>query len=889
MGFSLHPYTLLRRTLLLALAVFAVVPAVAQQRGHAIFKRADRKVAASGYGLLTTARAVPMTLDVETFKGFAASNIELPGVPVTAEKSVDLELQEFSVLDKDSKLTYTDEFGRHPVEDLSVRTYRGKVAGEAGSDVFMAIADHTVVGLITTGGVVYQIVTDFEADKRAGELAAVAFPTADLPDQKFACGIKDLPFSKEDQELVHNGENGLMSSAACPTVLYSVLGAFDADYEFYVDFTTDPDAGGIEGALSYMVTLVSGMSNIYERDGQFQIVISSMNVWTSQADPYTESALMPIALDEAKGIWNGAPYAQIERGFAQVMSGKNWSGIIGIANGFDLICDRSESITFQLIKNWDPIGSIAVIAHELGHLTGLRHTHSCTWNPHIDECAAAESGNCFAGTSLTEGTIMSYCKQKLMKIHGRQIGFLRTKVQTWGECSGAARKLEISKTLLSYPVTDINVPIDSVFSYFFINRSVTPVTVSRMTLEGDVDDQFEIIEPTTPFVVGVCDSVGLRLKFKAEIDTTHRARLYIYHDGLNVHNPANAQYFVVDVEAHAKNDVPILGFRTQSTAEGYGIINFGNLKVDAVVDTNLIGDKSLFLNIGRAALHVDSSAIIGPDRNEFELTEGSAPFVLSPVDAPGNTRRASIRFNPQVPGDKEAWLKVWSNSFNSPTDSIKLTARVRPGPVLDLKVPNFSINFGDVLAEKNGIDTSFDDFFYNNGTDTLTINAGVTGPDAHLFVGEAFWFDELAPGEGLPLALTFFAQDSVPWGWKNAMIIIASNTPRGLDTIQVTAKLVGSAAAPDDKEIESAIFMIVPNPSAGDADIFIAPRSGELGMEYTFRILDTEGKEVRRETGRYTATGIRTSIRKGDLPSGVYYISVTTDKGMRSHAVTITR
>lgn len=878
MSLSVHPYSAARRVLLLAISALAVISvAEAQHRRHELMTRVDRKVQGSGYGLLTTARTTTLTVDTKAFAEVATSNLLLAGVPLSPERSVDLDLTEFSVLDAESIVTYSDDHGRHPIEKLSVRTYRGTVTGESGSEVFLAIADQSVVGLITTEGKTYQIATDFSAPKRAGQLAAVAFPTSDLPDQKFTCGVKDQPFSKEELESFH--EAGLQSASECPTLLYAVRGAFDADYEFYQEWLgTDPSGqpnGGIEGAASYMISLISGMSQIFERDARFQIVIASMNIWTSSSDPYNETSFMPIALDEAEGIWASQ---QTPRGFTQIMSAKDWNGIIGIANGFDLICNQTESITFQLVKKWDPIGSIAVLAHELGHLTGLRHTHSCTWNPHIDECAAAESGSCFAGTTLTEGTIMSYCKQKLMKIHERQIPFLRNRVNGWSSCTADARKLEIARTLLHFPVVDINNPLDSVFEYFFVNRSRGPVEVSRMVLQGDIYNQFEVLAPETPFTVGSCDSIGLRLKFKAERDTTHRARLHIFHDGLNV-NWGRDQQFVVDVEAFAKNDQPAFGF----LAQGDGRVNFGTVKVDATIDSVFKSPKELFINIGRAVLRADSTAIVGPDREEFELLEGAAPFALEPFQK----RRATIRFTPKTHGEKKAWLVVWSNSPDNPIDSLELTATVLRGPVLDLKIGDLVIDFGEVVPRRT-YDTSFDNFFYNNGTEDLSINAGVAGEHAELFPGTQ-WLEELPPGEGMPMSLSFFAPEDEELGWKTALLIIASNTPKELDTVRVSAKLVAPASAPGAVAGETAMFMIIPNPTPGQADIMIAPAAGELGRDYTFTITDGTGKELRRETGRFTSAGIRTSIQAGDLPSGVYRVSVATSRGLRSHSITITR
>jgi hypothetical protein len=57
--------------------------------------------------------------------------------------------------------------------------------------------------------------------------------------------------------------------------------------------------------------------------------------------------------------------------------------------------------------------SVMVVAHELGHLFGARHTHSCSWNGNntaIDGCAGFVEGECpNPGNPAGGGTIMSYC------------------------------------------------------------------------------------------------------------------------------------------------------------------------------------------------------------------------------------------------------------------------------------------------------------------------------------------------------------------------------------------------------------------------------------------------------------------------------------------------
>jgi hypothetical protein len=57
--------------------------------------------------------------------------------------------------------------------------------------------------------------------------------------------------------------------------------------------------------------------------------------------------------------------------------------------------------------------NIQVVSHELGHVIGLKHTHSCSYGPNfdmaVDDCYNQQGGSCDLITPVEYSTIMSYC------------------------------------------------------------------------------------------------------------------------------------------------------------------------------------------------------------------------------------------------------------------------------------------------------------------------------------------------------------------------------------------------------------------------------------------------------------------------------------------------
>ena len=89
-------------------------------------------------------------------------------------------------------------------------------------------------------------------------------------------------------------------------------------------------------------------------------------------------------------------------------------------------------------------------------------------------------------------------------------------------------------------------------------------------------------------------------------------------------------------------------------------------------DGAIVGSTShqavTLMNNGQEDVAVHRMFIGGANADEFSLPSGSESFTL----APSESRDITIQFNPQTPGDKEAYLIVESNAASSP-DTVRLS------------------------------------------------------------------------------------------------------------------------------------------------------------------------------------------------------------------------
>ena len=198
--------------------------------------------------------------------------------------------------------------------------------------------------------------------------------------------------------------------------------ALDIDYYTRQTFANDQET------TNWALAIISGVSQLYEAQINVGITVVHVQIWNT-ADPYDTPALNGNAgamLNEFGNYWNTNNTA-INRDLVHLLSKRNNTGTGGIA-WLGVLCSMGSGYAFSSALNNDTTftfpnpsytWNLMVIAHEIGHNVGSKHTHWCGWvaDPSttppftggpIDNCVDVE-GNCPNNPSPQTGTIMSYC------------------------------------------------------------------------------------------------------------------------------------------------------------------------------------------------------------------------------------------------------------------------------------------------------------------------------------------------------------------------------------------------------------------------------------------------------------------------------------------------
>lgn len=221
---------------------------------------------------------------------------------------------------------------------------------------------------------------------------------------EFSCAVKDEDTHNDSQEIPQS--KGIQSTK-CVTMY------FEIDHDLYL-----ANNSSIEETTNWMTGVFNNVQTLYENDG-ITTSLKSIYIWTEQ-DPYEGegSSDYLYQFNQVRPVFDGD--------LGQLV-GIDPGGLGGVAVTINGLCKSTNFCYSDVNFSYETVPTfswtVQVISHEMGHLFGSRHTHSCAWNGNntaIDNCApyaigsSAEGASCLQTPPLlpsttVKGTLMSYC------------------------------------------------------------------------------------------------------------------------------------------------------------------------------------------------------------------------------------------------------------------------------------------------------------------------------------------------------------------------------------------------------------------------------------------------------------------------------------------------
>lgn len=328
-------------------------------------------------------------------------------------KKVDLDLQPIDVMSDDGVIIIESEFGQrfYQAGDL-VHLYRGQVAGDDSSAVYLAATNKQLNGFIQMDDEVYMVSTGPFTGRKPNTLH-VSAPwelEAWMAKGPF-CGVDHMQQPALELGQAHNGAANAASRNTCTIIEL----AMDSDWEY----TEDVFDGDAEESAAYAITLAGAISEIYTNEVEFQLALNYIRTWADDSDPYDPNGI--DMLDQFHNHWS-SQMGGVDRDVAHILTGRDnldyggvafLNGLCSYDLGYSVTADLTGSFPYPLEDNVDGNYDLIVMAHELGHNFGAWHTH----DHGIDGCPF---GDC---TNADQGTIMSYCFQCPGYLTNIRLGF----------------------------------------------------------------------------------------------------------------------------------------------------------------------------------------------------------------------------------------------------------------------------------------------------------------------------------------------------------------------------------------------------------------------------------------------------------------------------------
>ncbi|MBL8763383.1 MAG: hypothetical protein JNM07_03845 [Phycisphaerae bacterium] len=318
------------------------------------------------------------------------------------DRTASLVLSPRDPLAEDGQLVVGSAAGDVPMPRPDVLIMTGRLLDDPGSLAIIGFSPLGTNGYIQTSDGVKYIISP---GPHGGQRATVVYNLADVPEADidwvpFRCGADMLPPPTHRSPETDRAGGGSTRDVPCRRATFAV----DSDYEY----TAQIFGGDINASAAYALTLFAGISEVYVREVNTDIVVGYLRVWSTDTDPYSG----PYSYDrlfQFQDWWN-ANMGHITRNAVHLLSALRdgqiggvayYPGLCDIPYGYGLSAYLNGYFPYplgnHLSQNWDML----VTTHEIGHNFGAPHTHDKS--PPIDNCAFGDCSDAYSGT------IMSYC------------------------------------------------------------------------------------------------------------------------------------------------------------------------------------------------------------------------------------------------------------------------------------------------------------------------------------------------------------------------------------------------------------------------------------------------------------------------------------------------